>query len=522
MMSLENTESLIEFRNMLYTFFPKRRDAIMNLLDALTSHGRQCDSVVQLSNMNCFERQYSSITDAIADGLPEAYWEDIEKWVHQKTNNNSDKPHRFVIDCTPNPRPHAKTLVDRHITHAPNPAPGNKPICVGHQYSVLTSLPDDAPTRGKHWLVPHSAKRVPSHQKGNEVGMQQIIDCIESLGLADEMTISIGDSLYGTENCRVTAAQQKNLVHQFRLNSKRNVFFKPSGQHSSSSKTGRKKEFGAKMNLSDPSTQPDSHEEANTEWISRRGKRYKVRIQCWNDVLLRGSRTFRSSQHPLRLIKVSVTDEHGELLFKRPLWLALFGERRHEIELIDAYQNYASRYDIEHFFRFGKRNLLMDSYQTPDVEHEELWWKLCMVAYTQLYLAKDLVPNIPQPWERYLPEYKASNNQQGTVSTPSKTQRGFAHLLKAIGTPAKPCVTRGKAKGRMVGETQPKKEIQAIAFKTKKVIEQVANSVLPGSEETTSPLNPQRIEELIKLVQASLTTLDLTPSEFSKMLVNSS
>ena len=75
-------------------------------------------------------------------------------------------------------------------------------------------------------------------------------------------------------------------------------------------------------------------------------------------------------------------------MYKRPLWLSVFGERRNEITLYDAYQSYNSRYDIEHFFRFSKQNLLLDAYQTPDVEHEELWWQLCMLAYTQLYLGK--------------------------------------------------------------------------------------------------------------------------------------
>jgi len=42
------------------------------------------------------------------------------------------------------------------------------------------------------------------------------------------------------------------------------------------------------------------------------------------------------------------------------------------------------RLDIEHFFRFGKTRLLMDKIQTPDVEHEEAWWQLVMIAYTQL------------------------------------------------------------------------------------------------------------------------------------------
>lgn len=61
---------LQKFRMALYELFLKRKDAIMNLLDALTSEGSSCNSIVELSNASCFQRQYSSVTDAIANGLP--------------------------------------------------------------------------------------------------------------------------------------------------------------------------------------------------------------------------------------------------------------------------------------------------------------------------------------------------------------------------------------------------------------------------------------------------------------------
>ena len=71
-----------KFRSELYKLFPKRSDAIMNLLDAVTSHGHGCRSIIQLSNANCFDRQYSSITDAIADGLPHVDFKKITKLIY--------------------------------------------------------------------------------------------------------------------------------------------------------------------------------------------------------------------------------------------------------------------------------------------------------------------------------------------------------------------------------------------------------------------------------------------------------
>ena len=108
---MSTVEELIEFRQSLYALFPKRQAAIMNLLDALTSEGRQCRSVIQLSQSPYFKRQYSSITDAIADGLPAVNWQEIQQLVYSSAETvKPDKPHLFVGDCTGNLRQFSKKL----------------------------------------------------------------------------------------------------------------------------------------------------------------------------------------------------------------------------------------------------------------------------------------------------------------------------------------------------------------------------------------------------------------------------
>ncbi len=523
MESATPTDRLKQFRRQLYECFHKRADAIMNLLDALTTEGRRCQSVVQLSKADAFKRQYSSITDAITQGLSRADWPAIETLLYQQGRSSSRHANRFVLDCTSNPRQYARKLADRSITHAPNPAPGNKPITVGHQYSVLTLLPDDTPASQKHWLMPLSARRVSSDKKGNEVGMNQLSDLISSQNLTDQLTLSIGDCLYGSEPCRVTAAKQDNLVHIFRLNSKRNVFCAPESPTANKSdcrKAGRRQEFGAKMNLGQVDTHPPYDEQVTTQWTSRRGKAYEVSVVAWRNKLLRGSRSFRSSEHPLNVIRITVTDSEGKSLYKRPLWLGVFGKRRDEVSLIDAYESYRSRYDIEHFYRFSKHNLLLDGYQTPEVSHEQSWWSLCLLAYAQLYLAKGIVPALPEPWERYLPVYKQSGSE-GFIGTPSQTQRGFSKVLERIGTPARDCVARGKPRGRLPGESPGKRVEQSVIFKSKKPgISTEAGIVFASDQEANFP-NPKKIEQLILQVQESLGKLDMGVSEFSKLLVNS-
>lgn len=459
-------EKLKTFRAAIYSHFSKRKDAIMNLCDAISSYGHKSRSVVGLSEAPCFERKYSSITDAIADGLPSTDWDEIEKVQFQTFFDPSERrPPCFLTDCTSNPRPFSRKLHDKTITHSPNPAPGNKPICVGHQFSSVAMLPNDKLIQDKKWLTPISFWRVKSDEKGNEVGIRQISQHIKQFKLEDSLTISVGDSLYGSETCRAIVGEHDNLVHIFRLNSKRNLFSLP--EPTTTKKRGRKKEYGAKMALSDRTAHLQPEQKAETTLLTRAGKTYPVKISAWENMLLRGSKQHRGSKHPMTLVKIEMFKENNEPLFKRPLWVAVVGKLRHTLSLISIYQYYRCRYNIEHFFRFAKHKILLDAYQTSDVEREENWWKLCGLAYNQLYLANALVELQLKPWEKYLPD-QSSSNLGSNITTPSQTQRGFDKLFKQVGTPAAPCQPRGKAPGRLKGQLSTFRTDQPIIYKTQK------------------------------------------------------
>lgn len=67
------------------------------------------------------------------------------------------------------------------------------------------------------------------------------------------------------------------------------------------------------------------------------------------------------------------------------------GDRRAELTLLDIHQSCLTRYDLEYFFRFGKRKLLLDDFQAPDDKHGENWWRLVALAYLSLWVAQDMV-----------------------------------------------------------------------------------------------------------------------------------
>ena len=148
---------------------------------------------------------------------------------------------------------------------------------------------------------------------------------------------------------------------------------------------------------------------------------------------------------PFTLLRVRWLDAAGQPVFKRALWLVVVGARRHELTLLEVQQAYRQRYDLEHFFRFGKQRLLLASFQTPDAEREVNWLQLCQLAYTQLYLSRTLVNSTPRPWERYLP------SRPPAAATPTTTQRDFARIIRPFGTPAQAPKRRGNAPGRAKG-----------------------------------------------------------------------
>ena len=186
-----------------------------------------------------------------------------------------------------------------------------------------------------------------------------------------------------------------------------------------------------------------------------------------------------------------------------------------------AYNTYLNRYDIEHFFRFGKQKLLLDSYQTPDIAHEEDWWRFVPLAYVQLYLANQLSDLLPKPWERYLPNYKNPNEQSGFEKTPSQTQRSFANILEVIGSPAAPCVPRGNPKGRAAGTVIDKRELQPVHFKSSSQENDLKKSISISSENTEEIPQPNEIEQILNRLKLDLKNLGLSQSEFVELLFSS-
>lgn len=482
-MDTQKTISQIQqFRQELYEIFDLRADALMELLDALSS-SPNARSVVELSLSPHFRRQYSSVGDAIAHFFqvqdPKKEKEERTAWsqelVRLKVRYLPEPQQRkfwlLGTDVVPIPRPFAPTLPDRTFVYQPNTVRGNKPIAIGHQYSALVAYPEKRDPDDPPWVVPLQMRRVSSEETATEVAAEQVEALMTdpSLPFHKALSVHVADSAYSAVRFLGQTEEHPNLVNVVRPRGNR-VFYHQPPAVEGKRKRGHPRWYGSRFDLKDSSTwgEPDRVEE--TTLTTRQGRTYRVRLEAWDEMRMRGKKDLPMHRKPFTLIRARVLDEKGRPVFKRTLWLIVIGQRRRELSLVDAWEAYGRRYDIEHFFRFGKQRLLMAAYQTPSADHEENWLELVSLAQMQLWLARDLAEALPRPWERYQPRPK------GRVASPSEVQRDFGRIIREIGTPAQPPKRRGNSPGRVKGTRMSRRERHPVIKKGQKARKKASNS----------------------------------------------
>ena len=507
---------------------PKRPDSTLDLIDALTSNDK-AESVVQLSLNPLFRRKYSSITDVISN-FPELVEQEAPRDAQERpqleqkklcrliaklccTEPSELRPfHLFAADCSSYFRPHAKKLSDRSSVYAPNQAPGNKPIALGHQYANLAFLPEK--TLGMPpWGLLLLAQRVSTEQLGHEVDislMAKLLDDDE-LDFKSQLCVLTADTPHSSINCRRQVVSYDNLIMVARIRGNRNVYRLPGADDG-------KKRFGPKMNLGKKETHHTANIVEQIETTTSHGKHRIAKVEVWNDMLVRGGDGFNSDKHPFTLVKVTMLNSDGKEIYNRPLWLMVQGERRAELSPRQIFESYRQRFDIEHFFRFGKQRLLMDKFQTADTEHEENWWQLVLLAYVQLYLAKEVSQHLPYEWEKYLPAHQ--DNTQ--IPSPSHVMRDFPRIAAQIGTPAAEPKTRGIPPGRQKGKTQEPRPDHPVVYKKEKSKKAESDTSKEdkkqstGFENQTDFLKPQTLDEALTSLKAFLLKIGVTADDFLK------
>ncbi len=455
------TTQLKQFRTELYQNITNRADTLIELMDAISSN-TTATSVVELSQTACFRRSYSNLYKAIDE------WQPPKMLLPHLLNPYLPTPRQksfwlLFVDVTVQPRPYGHTVDDRGMVYHPTVVSGNKPVTIGHQYSsVVLGLEPEAGVTGS-WVLPLLTERVATSQDKEMVGGRQIDALLDDpqLPFGQELCVEAVDSSYSKPVYLHNHRHHANLVTIARVKSNRTFY------HQFQPETEMDKSVGHPRWYGDPFKLSATHGRANPDetlirWeTSPQGKQYRVEIEAWHNMLMRGKRGVPMHQHPFSLVCITRYDEAGNPAFKRRLWLVVIGDRRDELSLEQIYLVYQARFDIEHFFRFGKQKLLLTRFQTPQVEREEKWWVLNHLAFAQLWLARHLTLALPRPWERSLPAMK------NRLISPTLVQRDFARIIRQLGTPARAPKPRNISSGRALGVKLSKRPRQPVVVKRK-------------------------------------------------------
>jgi len=447
---------LAQFRYTVYQNFNKRADSLMDLLDALCSTPN-ARSPVELSLSVYFRRGYSAMFKAL-----DACDLDDRTLAHLAAPYLPTPQQRpfwlLATDVTPQPRPYSPTLAERGFVYQPTPIHGNRPITIGHQYSTVVGLPELPSATAPAWVIPLSVQRVPLTADKELLGTAQLQALLDdpAMPFQGHLCVSVRDASYSKPACLAAERDYANLVSITRMRSNR-VFYRPyvppPGEQPG---PGHPRWYGERFALADPETWGPPAEQTTCWRTHRQGRRYRVELCAWHNLLMRGHhrpRKLPMQRYPFTLVRVQLYREDGTPVYRRALWLLIMGTRRAEITLRDAYMAYDQRFDIEHGYRFCKQRLLLTRYQTPDIKHEELWWRFVHLAYLQLWVARNLAACLPRPWERYLPTMQAPE-----LLTPALVQRDFGRIIREFGTPARPVKRRGYSPGRLLGTQGPVRE----------------------------------------------------------------
>lgn len=472
----------------------------MNLLDALCSFDAK--SVIELSLSPFFERSHASIPRAIQDysagrqGEHIDIQEDFIPTLKEQALSRWDLPyHTFAIDVSPTPRPYAAKLKERQIVHANNPTPGQKPIAVGHQVScVAATAPDEL-------SLPLSLKRVPFGESQTEFGLEQA----ETVGkyINDKPCLMAGDAKYSNRESIYRAYDWDNNVLLSRLSGTRLFYQRYEYTPKDISRRGPKPKYGARFKLSEPDTHPAPDESMRIIYHKADDTDWRLNIERFDNLLVRGKKGLPMDDKPISVFKVTVFDRSGQSLYKEPLWLVGVGRQVKTIALEYVFLAYHLRFDIEHWFRFAKRHLLLDQFQSIELEHIENWLLYPMLATHQLDCARNVVTECHRPWE---------STRQDKPLAAAQIKRGMGQVLRTVGTPATPPKPRGRGIGRTIGSKNvEQREKSPIQFKSpKKLFAGKITIKLPlDSAEGLSQaeLNVESLPEIGKELGESLRTL---------------
>jgi hypothetical protein len=414
-----NTKTLFQqFRQKLYQILPKRADAILDFIDALSVAGHVA-SPVALSEEAPFRRKFSAIYDLLRAGRMEL--EPLHELLAEFQPPDSELVagyEVYALDTTPDERPEAETLAERGLLKAQK----NEAVRVGQKFSWVVRLVKP----GTSWVAPWDVRRVKTASTDNQTGADQVQ---EMDGQNSRPKVVVADSLYANQVFLAVFLVVKNIIALVRLRQNLTLYEQPQPKPTGS--RGAPRKHGPAFKMARPRRPPERT--SLFQW----GKQ-AIRLSAWHGLHLRQLPTLVGLALRVEFLKAD-----GSLRYQRPMWLLWTGPETVALEAVC--RMYLWRFAIEHAFRFMKQHLGLNAHCLTDPDSIQRWMWCCALAYWQLLLMRQAVDDLCPAW------YPGKIERSSPALTPGQVQRGAGRFLLKLGSPAQPPRPAGKGRGRAKG-----------------------------------------------------------------------
>jgi hypothetical protein len=436
----------------------KRAKALVGIIMALGSE-TTARNPTQLSLSPFFQYSYSIIGKVMrefGDQLNDTDNEELKSELRQKfLDKLPEQPtYNLSSDFTTIRKPESPTLAERGFVNVPNVRIyGNKSIDIGYYISCVNlHLYDEHHPNA--WSIPLDNLRVDVNADKNSLAAQQLATIIrdEKLPFAQsDKIVNTSDSGYTVPMFIAPLIEEfDNLLLISRMRYGMKVYKPYTGEQKDA---GRDKVYeDAPYYLQTESERMFTHrvtkeryakeqrpifdlahdDVVEYETTTAKGREIIVCIYRWNDVLLRSKNGHKMDDKPCDLVCIRFVDKQtAQLLFKREMFIGIWGKNRRTHSTQQAQIDYKHRYDIEPHNRFSKQQLLADKYQTSDVKSLDAWLYTVMFTFWLLYFSSTDTQVCVNPWEKYLPEVKRAEQSDERL-TVSMTKKGAKRLFSTF------------------------------------------------------------------------------------------
>jgi Transposase DDE domain len=454
---VESLAGLSRFRQEFYECLPLRRDALFELTEAVLCAGGPVGSLVQLSLEPVHRRGHGALYDALASGSIDTAA--LAGLLARSWQPADQGPVKIAVDVSAWPRPHAATSGQRCFCHSPCRCSGTRKAVAGWPYSFAAGLEWGRSS----WTALLDAERLTTHQDATLAAVGQVTRIRQALDQAGHLTarpapLFVFDAGYDLTRISYLLAQQTGDI-QVLGRVKSNRVYRADPVQRPRHLGGRPRRHGAVFKLADPATwtTPDAS-------LTCTSDRYgTVTVRAWHRLHQELEHDRGWTGHPGELPVVPATlllIEAQHLPGGRdpkPMWLWHTTPTPTAFDLDLLWRTYLRRFDIEHTFRLLKQDLGWTAPQIRTPEQGDRWTWLILAAHTQLRLARHLTHDLRRPWEKPTPT--------GRTLTPGRVRRGFPHLARTLGTPARPAKPTRPGPGRPPGTTRPPRQRHPVVRK---------------------------------------------------------